>query len=491
MEPLSIADLYGVCKAEGYSGKPDDVPAMKSHLLGLPEPIEKINKDGKDFPVKDLAFEAPRKAVRTVALGTAKVDPPKDDDDSDRIKAAVKMALRDAGIDPLNGKRPQPVTDAVVSVKSGAQRRYEDNIKSGTAVFRDYETAQGFGMRLMTKAMIALGRGSEAQGLIAKHNEWATQAAATKGYTNITDATGGALVPEGYDADVIRLVKDYGVARRVCRVVPMTTDTYSRPKVTSTAGLTVYYPQDGVAGTESSETWGRTTLRAKQGVVIVKMSRAITADSAINLGEDTAREIARAVAKVEDNTLFNGTGVGTSGSGYIPNCQGLTNLIADTSTGSRTLKSGQSSSDAITLAEFTSFMGLLPSFARNQRTAFHCSPEKANIVITRLAQSQGGVTIREFMDYGDLPFAFGRPIITNSIMPVLANEAANTVDILYGDISLATDFGDRMGLEIDVSDQRYWDELNIGMRGVVRHDINVHDAGSSTVQSPVVALTTT
>jgi hypothetical protein len=37
--------------------------------------------------------------------------------------------------------------------------------------------------------------------------------------------------------------------------------------------------------------------------------------------------------------------------------------------------------------------------------------------------------------------------------------------------------GDRTGIEIAISDQRYFEFDLIGVRGVSRYDINVHEAG--------------
>ena len=60
--------------------------------------------------------------------------------------------------------------------------------------------------------------------------------------------------------------------------------------------------------------------------------------------------------------------------------------------------------------------------------------------------------------------------------------------MVYGVLSLAADFGDRTGVQIEVSEQRYWDENNYGIKGTVRHDINVHALGATSTAGPVAVL---
>jgi HK97 family phage major capsid protein len=101
---------------------------------------------------------------------------------------------------------------------------------------------------------------------------------------------------------------------------------------------------------------------------------------------------------------------------------------------------------------------------------------------------QGGVTFQETADLGYVMKYFGIPIIENNVMNSNNSTGTNTIDLLFGNFQRAALLGDRMGVELDVSDQRYWDENNIGIRGIIRHDINVHDVGSTSRVGPVVYL---
>jgi HK97 family phage major capsid protein len=48
-----------------------------------------------------------------------------------------------------------------------------------------------------------------------------------------TNTAGGYLVPEEFGTDLILLREQYGVARRLCKIVPMSSDTRTDPRQTA------------------------------------------------------------------------------------------------------------------------------------------------------------------------------------------------------------------------------------------------------------------
>lgn len=488
---FSKKHLYDLAVAEvGYKGSPDDWEAAKKALLsatnadGDPEPIEEVRFGDQTINIRELVFTKSEKPKgRRVSF---MVDPNDDvADREDKFNAAVAAAVEKeikAGKVRNNG-RVQQISEStnVGTVKSGEERMYEHRIANKTSAFKSYDMALGFGRDIQVKALKALGKFDEADELFKKTAEALTQ----KGYTLTTTATGSALVPEGYDADLHQLIRSYGVARRVCRNVPMASETIVRPK--ATGDLTVYYPADGSAGTESTKTWSNVQMRAKTGMVIVKASRQLTQDAAINVADDAGRDIVRAVAKCEDSTLFNADGTGVAG-GYIPGCQGILNIISESTTGERLYKSTATSVLGVTLSDVIALMSTPGSFV-GLNPAFHCTPQIASAVLHRLASASGGVTMKEVEGFGQVATFFGIPIITNNVMTTNLG-TASVECLIYGDISLAADFGDRMGISVEISEQRYWDENNIGIKGTVRHDINVHGLGTSTTTGPLAVLLT-
>lgn len=491
MAKFTIRHLYDLARAKPYNYKGDesDWEAMKKCLLefkdpesGQPEPLDAVQFGDEEIEIKGLAFGQQNRTKRNVMRLIADDDI---EDAEDKLLAlAEKVKDREAASAGRRNNRITQTSDSVQvgTVKSGEERMYEARISTKTAVFKKYSTALGFGTHLKCQALELSGKRREAEELFNKTAN--ALSIEVKGYTLTTVGSGSALVPEGYDADLWQLLLEYSVPRKVCRVVNMTSETIVRPK--ATGDLTVYYQADGTAGTESSKTWSNVQMRAKKGMVIVKASRALIDDSAINVADDAGKDIVRAVGKVEEKSLFLSDGTGVAG-GYIPNVQGILNIVSETSTGSRVFKSSATTPGAVTLGDVMALMATPGNFV-GRMMAWHCTPQIGHVTLHRLAASVGGIQPREIQGLGLVPTFLGAPIIYNNVMTTNLSTGANRQLLIYGDISLACDFGDRAGLSIEISDQRYWDEDNLGIKGTVRHDMNVHGLGASTDTGPLAVL---
>ena len=492
--PFTKKNLYDLAVSEAsFKGSPDDWEGAKKALLsatnadGEPEPIEEVKVGTEVINIRELVFQKTDKPRgRRVSF---MLDPENTEGAEDKFKAAVAAEVEKAvGANgrPKGNARVQQVSGEtqVGTVKSAEERMYEARIRSGTAVFKTggFATAHIFGSDIQYKMLRAIGKHIEADELFKKTAQFVE---ITKGYTVTTTASGGALVPETFDPDLHQLMLSYGVVRKVSRVVNMTGETVVRPK--ATGDLTVYYPADGSAGTESSKTFSNVQMRAKEGMVITKASRAVIQDAAINVADDAGRDIVRAIAKVEDNSLFNSDGTGVAG-GYIPGTQGILNIISETSTSNRLYKSSATTPGAVTEADITNLMAL-PGRYVGRMMAFHCTGQIGGVIFQRLAGAKGGMTSKMIEGLGEVEHYFNTPIIYNNVMTTNTATGSNRQLVVYGDISLAADFGDRMGLAVEISEQRYWDENNIGIKGTVRHDLNVHGLGSaSTTTGPLAVL---
>ena len=106
------------------------------------------------------------------------------------------------------------------------------------------------------------------------------QGAATEG----TDSQGGYLTPSPLSAAIVDVRELYGVARRICKVVPMASDALNIPKRSS--GLTVYYPGEASAITESDKVWATIDLAAVKRSTLTKISNELIADAVINVADD-------------------------------------------------------------------------------------------------------------------------------------------------------------------------------------------------------------
>jgi len=308
-----------------------------------------------------------------------------------------------------------------------------------------------------------------------------------KAHDEVTGSSGGVLVPDQLENEIIDLKEQYGVFRQNARVVPMTSDTDSIPRRES--GLTAYFVGDNAAITESTMGWDRVSLVAKKLGVLAKYSSELAEDAIISVGDALAGEIAYAFALKEDQCGFIGTGSAAYGGMH-----GVQTKIAVASgatyAGSiHDALSGNTYFGVLDMVDFNGVVGLLPQYAEANakwyisKPGFHASME-------RLASAAGGNT-RQTIAGGKTELMFlGYPVVISQVMFATLTASVNTIHCLFGDLSKAAMFGDRRSTTIATSEHVNFAEDEIAIRGTTRFDINVHDLGSATVAGPIVALKT-
>lgn len=293
---------------------------------------------------------------------------------------------------------------------------------------------------------------------------------------------GGVLVPEELDRSIIKLVEDYGLFRRSCRVTPMTSDTVNRPR--RTGGLTAYYVGENSEGTESDAAWDNVALVAKKLMVLTRMSSELSEDAIVDMADEMAEEMGRALALKEDQSGFLGDGTSTYG--------GIHGVLVKALTASHTKAKLAAAIGHDTFAEIDAndllkLMAAIPQYAK-MGSAWYCSPTAQELVFNAIKIAGGGNT-RDLLADADTPRFLGYPIRVTDLMADDASATYNgSVMLAFGNLSLAATLGNRRGIRIAFSDQKYWTEDQIGIKGTMRHDINVHDLGSTSVKSPFAVL---
>jgi HK97 family phage major capsid protein len=310
------------------------------------------------------------------------------------------------------------------------------------------------------------------------------------GHGEGADDTSGShvFVPDEFGNDLIRLREMYGVARRIMRYLPMTSDTRNDPRWAS--GLTAYFVGENSAGTESTAAFDDVTLTAKKLVALTRMSSELSEDAAINFGDMLAGEISYAFANKEDECGFNGTGTSTYG-GIVGIRTRLDELTAGTAPG-LVLGAGNAYSE-LTLANFESLIGALPVYADVPGQAqFVCHKTFYYTVMVRLILASGGTTGQEIVNGRLVPMFLGYPVQFSQVMP--STEANDQIPVAFGNFMMGARFGDRRQETISFSDQAsinsqsLWERDQIGVKGTQRFDINVHDYGSNTEAGPICGL---
>jgi len=306
-------------------------------------------------------------------------------------------------------------------------------------------------------------------------------------YSEGSNTTGGYNVLPEFDAAMIRLVEAYGIARNVCRMVPMGSDTKLRNR--RTGGLTAYFVGEGKQGTESTGSVDQVKLIAKKLMVLARITNELNADSIISEADNIAWEMAYAFAQKEDQCLFVGDGTSTYG-GIVGLVQKLSTLNGVDEGGGLILAEGNLMSEVI-LGDFNRMVGILPEYAENDATWYSHKYFYAT-VMQRLEAAAGGNTMDNLVNGNKSKKFLGDPVKTTATMP--KTDSNSQILALYGDIKRAVDFGDRAQITISVSDSATvggesvfeYDEL--AFRATERIDMNVHDVGSSTEAGPVVGL---
>lgn len=299
--------------------------------------------------------------------------------------------------------------------------------------------------------------------------------------TEGTATAGGYLVPEPLSQAIIDVRAQVGVARRLCDVQPMTSDSLAIPK--RTGGLTVYAPGEGNTVTTSDPTWGRVNLIAKTRAVATQISQELQDDALISVVDHATSEMAYALASNEDGELINGDGSGT----YF-GVQGLLSKIG--SAGVSTAATGHDTWPELDATDIANWFGLLPDKYRVRgQLAIVCSSNFYHTALLRLLMAAGGNTIASLQagDVADAMF-MGYPCYFTDKMPRAT--AAATVSALLINTMQAAIIGDRVGVRMGMSAEFAFLDRVLTLLADVRYDINVHEPGDSSNAGAYVALKT-
>jgi len=314
--------------------------------------------------------------------------------------------------------------------------------------------------------------------------------------------SGGYLVPDELNRDLIDLRETYGVFRRYAKVIPMGSDHLIRMR--RTGGLTAYFVGEGVAGTESTKTWDQVTLTPKKIMTLSTVTSELNEDSIVSIGDDLSGEIAYAFANKEDECGFNGDGTSTyggmvGGRSALSNLSGTVGNIAGLYSAGGSSTSGKDTWGEIVLGDFANVVGLLPQFADTPNAKWFVHKTFWGSVMENLMIAAGGNTV-QILEGSPRHQFLGYEVVVSQVMPKVT--AVSQICALLGDLSLAADFGDRRMTTISFSEHATIGSLNtfaadcMAVRGTERFDINVHDVGNahataaSRVPGPIVGLIT-
>lgn len=360
--------------------------------------------------------------------------------------------------EPVSGGTPQRF-----SIGNNVKKAYAAKIKSGRAVFHDADQAEAFGSWARLALLGTYDYGSQKRADIE---------ICRKTQVEFNNQLGGALVPIEFLPNLVWLTEQYGIARKIANVVPMSRDVMTVPRKTGLASMVPIAEAGTISGLDNS--YNNVTLTAKKYGVLYQISRELMADAAINIADDVARSIAESQAIAEDNAYFIGDGTSTyaNQSGLtvaLPSSAYLTGVAWGT----------------LAVGDFTTAMGRVEN-VNPARLAFVCSRQFFAQVMLRVDK-----TANQFKELtmgglgGDATF-LGYPVFFSQVMPKATG--SNVRSCYFGDFTGATMLGDRRQLEIQTSDQFYFNADSLAVRGTSRFCVDIHGDGRGSTYGPIVCI---
>lgn len=252
-------------------------------------------------------------------------------------------------------------------------------------------------------------------------------------------------LPVDYSGDIVELVYQYGVARKVGTVLPLGAASFKLPKLTSSPTFGLIAGSGTV--TEKSPQAGWVTFAAEKFGGLVRMPSEIEEDSIIGMGQFLVRYSARQMAQVEDYNFFRSTG---GASGQDGTAEGLTkSVVTDTMFvyNGGASNSGKTAQSDATLADFRT-LRTKPSGAILGRAKYYVHPTYEALFCTFNTSS----TVTPYLATGpNGPTLDGFPIVWVPDMPAYSTTAsASLVHALFGDASFNY-LGIRGGMRFDTS----------------------------------------
>ena len=304
----------------------------------------------------------------------------------------------------------------------------------------------------------------------------------TKAQSEGTNSAGGYLVNPEMSSAIIDLREEVGTFRQNMSVKPMASDVVNIPK--RLTGLTATFVAENAETTAGDKSWGQVKLTAQKLTALTRYSTELAEDAIISISDDLASEMAYAFAAKEDAVGWNGTGAASDG-GII----GVrTRLIDGTHTAS--LVEGAATHDLFTeidAADLSNMMAKLPLYAaRNAK--WYGSQVAWALVFQRLAQASGGTTMTEVTGGKPTRSYMGYPVVIDQTLPIITTTLNDVVMLLFGDLSLAVAMGERRGITVKTTEERYFEFDQIGIMATERIDINAHSLGDTTVAGPILGL---
>jgi HK97 family phage major capsid protein len=247
---------------------------------------------------------------------------------------------------------------------------------------------------------------------------WVSDLAEGKTLTEGVPADGGYLVPDQFRPELLRLIEEYGFARRYTTKIPMSGVSLTMPSLAS--GVTTYWVDEATAITESQPSFGQVTMTVKKLAALVPVSSELLADSSIAMANLIIQLIAEATAAEEDRVCFTGSTAATDPFDGILYTPGVANVSLD---------AGEVNFADLDADDFLTLTDAIPRSAR-RGAMFFLNREVLNVV-KKLKDSTGNYIVQNPVGsaFGQI---WGYPYVDLDVMPSLADSGADKPFLIFG-----------------------------------------------------------
>lgn len=289
------------------------------------------------------------------------------------------------------------------------------------------------------------------------------------------------IIPDELALPIISMREQYGIARRLCTIHPMATETASVPRDTGDASA--YFVGREAAPSQSEPTFDNINLTAKNVAAETRISNDYADDSVINLADYVAEKHARAFAIKEDECLINGDGTSTYG-GIV----GLRTLLTEAGglAGAVMAASGHDLASEVTAVDLRTVIAALLDVP-GVSPVWLTSRPLHNSIFGRLADAAGGNRKSELATAMPETWA-GYDILTSPAMPKVATTLDGLAIVLFGDFRMGVIFGDRRGMTMMVDPYSLSSYQQVKIISSERFDINCHGVGDASTAGVICAL---
>lgn len=263
------------------------------------------------------------------------------------------------------------------------------------------------------------------------------------------DSEGGYLVPDEYERTLVEALEEENIFRKLARIINTSSGERKIPVVAS-KGTANWIDEEGPYE-ESDDTFSQVTIGANKLGTTIKVSEELINDSVFDLEAYIAREFARRIGAREEDSFFNGDGVGKP-----------LGILAES--GGAEVGVTAASATAITADELMDlFYSLKAPYRKNAVWVMNDATVKA---VRKLKDQTGQYLWQPALTAGTPDTLLGRPVYTSAYMPAVA---AGAKSIAFGDFKYYW-IADRQGRSFKRLNELYAATGQIGFVGSQRVD---------------------